>query len=533
MSTKINVIVGDQRLLQDNKTRAAANQQALDSRTQQQQLEQQAANAIEEADADQVRSGAPTLVTERRPAAQSSTKRQQKAFSIQRLSFPTQSLIYDYKKIDAPTWPIKVTTSYTGDPARISCPAIPQFPSLPDGYTLANYHTDTIEAPAVHTNFYYNYKETFSPTLRQYTYDSVESVNTVNTLRTQTKLNLFGYQSDNVVILLYWVAYVLSAVYAIRATCYTPPDDPGSIDGRFYVKYTKLPKTVESFAQPFPVNTFSSAAYVERIVKTTTQEFTYVSYLVRVRTYTPITVAGNDSSPSRNVFYPFNGSASVGVRSSGSDILTYGIAAQATVKFLGYYFIVNNKTQQIQQKVVELFSADDTFQSTNILYIPLNQLIFPGSFPFYYNDIFVENMYNSDPRKSVWLESTTNINLALDPNVGNITYYPKTGTCYIVARNGFNDGDVRLRLYVYKALLSPGLKYKAVYETALKILPKVVAEGALPAFDGFELAGSFTVDNVASTNRDVDQPIPISLYPLTVQERNTINFYQYSVLEAQ
>jgi len=70
MSTKINVIVGDQRLLQNNKTRAAANQQALDSRTQQQQLEQQSTDAVEEAAADEVRSGAPTLVTERRPAAQ-------------------------------------------------------------------------------------------------------------------------------------------------------------------------------------------------------------------------------------------------------------------------------------------------------------------------------------------------------------------------------------------------------------------------------------------------------------------------------
>jgi hypothetical protein len=74
MSTKINVIVGDQRLLQENKTRAAANQQALDSRTQQQQLEQQATDAVEEA-ADEVRSGAPTLVTERRPAAQRRKKK--------------------------------------------------------------------------------------------------------------------------------------------------------------------------------------------------------------------------------------------------------------------------------------------------------------------------------------------------------------------------------------------------------------------------------------------------------------------------
>jgi hypothetical protein len=70
MSTKINVIVGDQRLLQDNKTRAAANQQALDSRTQQQQLEQQATNAVEEASPEESASDVPSLLQERRPAAQ-------------------------------------------------------------------------------------------------------------------------------------------------------------------------------------------------------------------------------------------------------------------------------------------------------------------------------------------------------------------------------------------------------------------------------------------------------------------------------
>jgi hypothetical protein len=70
MSTKINVIVGDQRLLQDNKTRAAANQQALDSRTQQQQLEQQAANAVEEASPEELASDVPNFLLERRPAAQ-------------------------------------------------------------------------------------------------------------------------------------------------------------------------------------------------------------------------------------------------------------------------------------------------------------------------------------------------------------------------------------------------------------------------------------------------------------------------------
>jgi hypothetical protein len=75
MSTKINVIVGDQRLLQDNKTRAAANQQALDSRTQQQQLEQQATTAVEEASPEEPASDVPSSLQERRPAAQRRRKK--------------------------------------------------------------------------------------------------------------------------------------------------------------------------------------------------------------------------------------------------------------------------------------------------------------------------------------------------------------------------------------------------------------------------------------------------------------------------
>jgi hypothetical protein len=75
MSTKINVIVGDQRLLQDNKTRAAANQQALDSRTQQQQLEQQATNAVEEVSPEEPASDVPSSLQERHPAAQRRRKK--------------------------------------------------------------------------------------------------------------------------------------------------------------------------------------------------------------------------------------------------------------------------------------------------------------------------------------------------------------------------------------------------------------------------------------------------------------------------
>jgi hypothetical protein len=70
MSTKINVIIGNQRLLQESKTRAAANQQSLDSRLEERQLVEQLTEAIDEATPEDPRSDAFSLQLDRRPAAQ-------------------------------------------------------------------------------------------------------------------------------------------------------------------------------------------------------------------------------------------------------------------------------------------------------------------------------------------------------------------------------------------------------------------------------------------------------------------------------
>ena len=70
MSTEINITIGDQRLLQESKTRAAANQQSLDSRLEEQQLAEQLTEAVDEATPEDPRSDAFSLQLDRRPAAQ-------------------------------------------------------------------------------------------------------------------------------------------------------------------------------------------------------------------------------------------------------------------------------------------------------------------------------------------------------------------------------------------------------------------------------------------------------------------------------
>ena len=70
MSTQINLTIGDQRLLQANKTRTAANQQALDDRTATKQLEQKATEAAETAAPQEQPGAVPDTRIGRRPAAQ-------------------------------------------------------------------------------------------------------------------------------------------------------------------------------------------------------------------------------------------------------------------------------------------------------------------------------------------------------------------------------------------------------------------------------------------------------------------------------
>lgn len=70
MSTQINLTIGDQRLLQGNKTRAAANQQALDARTANKQLGQEATASAKTAVPERPPGAVPETNIPRRPAAQ-------------------------------------------------------------------------------------------------------------------------------------------------------------------------------------------------------------------------------------------------------------------------------------------------------------------------------------------------------------------------------------------------------------------------------------------------------------------------------
>jgi hypothetical protein len=70
MSTRIDLSFTDERLLRDSKRRTAANQQALDDRTQTAKDQQAAEQAAEQATPEERPSGVPDIRLERRPSAQ-------------------------------------------------------------------------------------------------------------------------------------------------------------------------------------------------------------------------------------------------------------------------------------------------------------------------------------------------------------------------------------------------------------------------------------------------------------------------------
>jgi hypothetical protein len=100
MSSKINITIGDQRLLQEAKTRGAANQQALDSR---QQNAKTAADAAKAAEPEQPprRNGIPEPKVDRRPAAQ--TKKKETTGFIG-LSLPSPRVIDGTRVTESKSW---------------------------------------------------------------------------------------------------------------------------------------------------------------------------------------------------------------------------------------------------------------------------------------------------------------------------------------------------------------------------------------------------------------------------------------------
>jgi len=101
MATKINITIGDQRLLQNVKTRAAANQQALNDRQQNAKTANSATEAVEREEED--RNGVPEPKVVRRPAA---NRRKKEEFGFVGID------LSDFRTVGAPLTRTAVWTRY-------------------------------------------------------------------------------------------------------------------------------------------------------------------------------------------------------------------------------------------------------------------------------------------------------------------------------------------------------------------------------------------------------------------------------------
>jgi len=429
MSTKINVIVGDQRLLQDNKTRAAANQQALDSRTQQQQLEQQATNATEKASSDEFRSGAPTFVTVRRPAAQ------RRKTGV--LPTYTRFSIADLTPIEVPgtrqsfstTW--QYTSPIVGATFTENCdnPILGQF-------TASYVQIETQQlSTRLQDNIYADTTTRFQPALNfnvVYTLGSFDQATTIYR-------PLFSSYT--------WLAALYITYVQTVYTCQTVLDGQAAgtgISTAFFVPLFSFNPTA------FPRTIVYSEMTVLTPVLTSSADAVFVSCFVKQKLH-----EFNKFIGSFPLGYP--ATPGVSVDSRGADWIGVNPASDTVY---GYYSRYDRKTKTTTTKTVLLRQGQVTPFST-IRNINIDKAIVPPN-SFLFDDtrqLFITNMYQDDPRKSVY-NTTSSLNIALDVNRNRIAYDTTTGFAYFFTTNK-NTGSTTN--YLYRGRFTPNSDYNAVY----------------------------------------------------------------------
>ena len=381
MSTKINVIVGDQRLLQDNKTRAAANQQALDSRTQQQQLEQQAANAVEEASPEERPSDVPSPLLPRRPAAQ---RRRGDKYNLAILGNLRPSVVLNSLEVFNPgSWPYTYQRFYVGTPERISCPAeAPPSPNV-DPYTLTNEVQERAVASTagITDNYHTDFTFQFAPTL---SYLSVVQALPPYT-QTQTAEQLSR-----------WLLLIRNFITEFTTICGFP------------FRSTTFSGFVDSVGFPFPRQNVYSRFRADLQRVTTTPDYVYFSALLRTQRY--------------DLAEQLGGSYSIIGFNASNETRTVTTRNFNAVEY-GYYVRFNPRTGIAESRLTPL---ETRFLTSS----PSRFVGEPGLFiPAALQNLYVSNFYADDPRRILY-QNATNLTAALDPDVSNFGYNPKTGAVY-------------------------------------------------------------------------------------------------------
>jgi len=296
MSTQINLTIGDQRLLQDNKTRAAANQQALDDRTASKQLEQEATQAAQTAAPERLPGAVPETNIPRRPAAQRRPADKEVAFTT-----------YRYARFLA-------TSTFTAGATQ------PQWTVIRPGIENVNGVINSIDLiSTTYDRFDYSLQRYQAP-------EFIYKWNTdTNTFMSATAVPALSY--DNQIRTLNWpTRIVVSRPIIVNPT--RTNDGPA-----------------------FPIASFNGPWIVSYVSISTTASDIYYSALYSYNAYTSGSKISNNYKPIP--YFP-------SITDERADVTFAAPASTATVYEVAYYVKYNKNTLDYEYRVENMLTANIT-----------------------------------------------------------------------------------------------------------------------------------------------------------------------------
>jgi hypothetical protein len=438
MSTEINITIGDQRLLQESKTRAAANQQSLDSRLEKQQLAEQLNEAVDEATPEDPRSDAFSLQLDRRPAAQ--RRKDKDEYKIARFAnlFGKQ-LANSLQTFEPGVW--FYTTLGNRTDGVLNCPALPPPSPITEPYTLEKKYTERVERPISTLNVHSDYSVQFAPTLSYAGTPYTIPVYTVSNVTERLK---------------YWITY--TNLFLIETENFCFPTGTVTTSAEF----------VKSDGPTFPRTTLSSKPVILFQRVSSTSSYLYFSTLIRTRTYVPVEAG-------------FNSIGIIDLPTESTQTVFISLK-NSTQEEYGYYVRFNVKTLTVEAKIVllrsspsdlSLFLEPDTppgrrkKDDQGLVPTPsLNEFqVLTAT-----RREFVSNLYPGDPRLSLYGADLVTTQ-ALDSDINYFSYEPSTGAAYFYGQHTTDTQDSPDNLspsaYVYFTEFGKNTPYQEVV-TVLK-----------------------------------------------------------------
>ena len=444
MSTEINITIGDQRLLQESKTRAAANQQSLDSRLEEQQLAEQLTEAVDEATPEDPRSDAFSLQLDRRPAAQR-RKKEEEEYGLYHMSDTLpKALPFSGTSLPGGSW--TYTNIVAGELISAQCVDDDGKPFTASYTVKVPTQLLTIDSH----NSYFDRVERFQPTLnfkRPYVLAEFDQPET---------------QFPNALpsVLKRWLLSINLVYTQIIYTCETYANRASS--GSIYEVYTYSVRSDNP--TPFPHTIVNSPMRILlNQTLTSSENAIFVTYVIKQR---PHKVDKNTEGA-----FDFFGSAYTNrsnsladSRSSSDDWVMFRPSLE-NLPVYAHYTRYDKNTRTTQTKVVQLQTQDlsnpNAFDPTTIA--PYNnelRTVGPDDFLNFATRLaLVNNMYADDPRKEIY-STTSSLDVALDQNYETFTYDKTKGYALFLSLHRSSQFEF---YYVYRAEYPQGLNYSLAY----------------------------------------------------------------------